>query len=165
MFIKGGGHGSIGLHLCKALSKTHPHLDITVLQDKCKRETLPFSRYNELSAIGVTVIEEKLTSPNAEVIDSLQASSFDYVVDNWSKNEVNSTFVVSKLAQKDACKQLIFVSSAGMYTTTGAQPIIETDAVKSSNDARKIENTVIASGIPYTFLRPQYIYGKVLNHK
>lgn len=46
-----------------------------------------------------------------------------------------------------------------MYQTSGVQPIIETDPVKSSNGARKVEQIIEKSGLKYTFLRPQYLYG------
>ena len=38
-------------------------------------------------------------------------------------------------------------------------PLCETDEVKADNGARKVELAVLASGLPYTFIRPQYIYG------
>jgi nucleoside-diphosphate-sugar epimerase len=43
-------------------------------------------------------------------------------------------------------------------------PHDETDPVKE-NDPRKVELAVQASGVPYTFLRPQYIYGPNANKR
>jgi UDP-glucose 4-epimerase len=38
-------------------------------------------------------------------------------------------------------------------------PILETDEVKESNGARTVEVAVQTAGVPFTFIRPQYIYG------
>ena len=38
-------------------------------------------------------------------------------------------------------------------------PVVESDEVKADNGARKVELAVLDSGLPCTFIRPQYIYG------
>ena len=108
------------------------------------------------------VINEKL-SEGEGAKSALAGMKFDCVVDNWSKNVMNSTFV-SEVAKSSSAKQHVFISSAGMYKSSGVMPHGETDAVKE-NDARKIELSVSQSGIPYTFLRPQYIYGPKANKR
>ena len=51
-----------------------------------------------------------------------------------------------------------------MYKSSLVTPLIETDAVKSS-DVRAVEVEVEKSGVPFTFLRPQYIYGPKSNKR
>ena len=57
---KGGGHGTIGYQLCKNLKHTHPNLAIVMLQDACNRKKEPFNAYDELTEMGVEIIEEKV---------------------------------------------------------------------------------------------------------
>jgi nucleoside-diphosphate-sugar epimerase len=64
------------------------------------------------------------------------------------------------VSKEALAKQVVFISSAGMYQSSGSMPILETDSVKSSNGARKVELFVQQSGLKYTFLRPQYLYGE-----
>jgi len=165
---KGGGHGSIGFELCKSILSDSPNAEVTMLQDKCKYDKVPFSMYTELEALGVKIVEAKLTgdTSSAAPIDALSGQSFDYIVDNWSKTEGNASFVIDiAKSGQTACKQLLFVSSAGMYNTRGIQPMVETDPVKSSNGAKQVETVVAASGLPFTFMRPQYIYGSTCGKK
>jgi nucleoside-diphosphate-sugar epimerase len=152
---KGGGHGTIGYQLCKTLKQQHPGLQLVILQDKCNYKKPPFSSYKELESSGVQVIETSLSNPGD--LTELRGMNIDYVIDNWSKNSANATFVCD-IAKNTKAQQYVFISSAGMYKNSNLAPLIETDPVKE-NDARKVEITVSASGIPYTFLRPQYIYG------
>jgi uncharacterized protein YbjT (DUF2867 family) len=42
-----------------------------------------------------------------------------------------------------------------MYDVADQFPLLETDPVKDSNDARQIEKYLAATGLPYTFFRPQ----------
>ena len=51
-----------------------------------------------------------------------------------------------------------------MYKSGYEAPLTEDTPVKT-NDARKIELEVINSKLPYTFLRPQYIYGPKTNKR
>ena len=44
-------------------------------------------------------------------------------------------------------------------TGSGVHPHVETDDVKASNGPRTVEVAAMEAGIPYTFMRPQYIYG------
>ena len=88
---------------------------------------------------------------------------FDYVVDNWSKNADNAKYLLN-IAKNIDTKQYIFISSAGMYKSGELSPCTEDTPVKT-NDARKIELEVIESKLPYTFLRPQYIYGEKTNKR
>lgn len=51
-----------------------------------------------------------------------------------------------------------------MYKSNNVAPLLETDPIKT-NDPRSVELSIIESGLPYTFLRPQYIYGPKSNKK
>lgn len=153
---KGGGHGTIGYYLSKAIKEKSPSSEVVILQDKCNYNKLPFSAYGELASLGVRVIDADVASADPAVMGDFTA---DYIVDNWSKSEGNAAFVAD-ITKKQAVKQLLFVSSAGMYDSGYTAPHIETDPVKESNGARKVEATYMDCGIPYTFLRPQYIYGE-----
>jgi len=161
---KGGGHGSIGYSLSKQLKQKNPSLEVILLQDKCDRKKVPFSSYPELESMGVQIIESKLSEQAAGTAPTaLAGMKIDFVVDNWSKKEENAGLAMA-LAKEGGAKQLLFVSSGGMYKGGGVMPQVETDAIKE-NDARKIEKAMIASGLPCTFVRPQYIYGAKSNKR
>eukprot|EP00595_Chromulina_sp_UTEXLB2642_P003157 CAMPEP_0196765942 /NCGR_PEP_ID=MMETSP1095-20130614/15663_1 /TAXON_ID=96789 ORGANISM="Chromulina nebulosa, Strain UTEXLB2642" /NCGR_SAMPLE_ID=MMETSP1095 /ASSEMBLY_ACC=CAM_ASM_000446 /LENGTH=353 /DNA_ID=CAMNT_0042125369 /DNA_START=32 /DNA_END=1089 /DNA_ORIENTATION=- len=167
---KGGGHGSIGYQLSKTLLSQYPGAKVSILQDKCSYSKEPFSSYNELESLGVSIVVSELTGSNSgsttfSSIEGIKGKSYDYVIDNWSKDEKNATFVAD-IAKNSATKQLIFISSAGMYSgIPGLQPLVETDSVKSSNGPRKVETVYEKAGIPFTFLRPQYIYGNKISKR
>lgn len=174
---KGGGHGSIGYQLCKNLKTENPSLEVVMLQDKCNRKKEPFNAYDELTALGVQIVEENVSNSflfhtfylilcvqlsdikTSEALPkSVLEGKFDFIVDNWSKGPENSNVFID-VAKKAATKQYVFISSGGMYKAGNVMPIVETDAVKDTNGARTVELSLIASQVPYTFIRPQYIYG------
>lgn len=160
---KGGGHGEIGYQLCKTLKSISSSVEVVVLQDDCNYTKQPFASYSKdlVEPLHINVINEKLTGSNAvSSISSLNGMKFDYVIDNWSKNSNNASFVM-EISKNSEAKQHIFISSAGMYLSSGNLPLTETDPVKE-NDARKIELTVMQGSIPYTFLRPQVYLEKNL---
>jgi len=158
---KGGGHGTLGYSLCKQLKAQHPGLSVTLLQDTCNRKKEPFASYGELEGLGVSIVEGDVGECAAKL--SSAGDKFDYVVDNWSKTEANAATVIG-LAKASAAKQLLFVSSGGMYKGGGVMPCTEESEVKL-NDARKVELAVVASDLPHTFVRPQYIYGPKSNKR
>ena len=160
---KGGGHGTLGFSLCKELRALHPELSVTLLQDKSNPKKEPFASYGELEALGVKIVNTDDVSGDGAKKLASAGDKFDYVVDNWSKNEENAATVI-ELAKAVGSKQLVFVSSGGMYKGGGVMPCVETSEVKT-NDARKIELAVVASQLPYTFVRPQYIYGPKSNKR
>ena len=49
---KGGGHGSIGYHVCNSLISENPDLEVMILQDKCNYAKQPFASYEELKNRG-----------------------------------------------------------------------------------------------------------------
>jgi hypothetical protein len=162
---KGGGHGEIGYSLCKAL-KIKGEYEITLLQDDtCNKLESPFSSYDELLSDGVKIIYGPISDHSMTSLD-VDGGNFDFVVDNWSKSREDFHFVKSLLPSANTLKQYLFISSAGMYKTVdGVQPHIETDAVKDSNGPRTVELACMEAGLPYTFMRPQYIYGPKSNKK
>lgn len=155
---KGGGHGSIGYYLARKL--VQEQAIVTILQDKCNFKKLPFSEYGQLKSLGVLQVDCDLSDCNSPAALSLGGfKHYDVVVDNWSKGSANASFVAG-LANSYSAQQLIFISSAGMYKVgDGATPIDESADVKEVNDARKAESEYLKSGLPYTFLRPQYLFG------
>jgi len=160
-----GGHGEIGYELCKTLL-AEKDVEITMVQDDAaKMDKLPFSLYCELKAQGVKIVPSSLAD---RILDagSVGSQSFDYVVDNWSKSEDDFNFIKGLLAEPAVLQQYLFVSSAGMYAPSeGVQPHLETDAVKADNGPRTVELACEASGLPYTFMRPQYIYGPAMQKR
>ena len=162
---KGGGHGSVGYPLCKSLISKGP-VNIHLIQDKCNYKSVPFNSYSELKDSGSVTIHDCNLADAASVSSvtaELKSKSFDCVIDNWSKSADNVKFGLD-IAKSTHVNQYIFVSSAGMYKSNYEAPIEEDNSVKT-NDPRKVELEVISSGIPYTFLRPQYIYGTKTNKR
>lgn len=165
---KGGGHGTIGYYLCKELMANNPSLEIAMIQDKCNYSKAPFSSYKDLESLGVKILDMNLGDEKPEFLDpeyAQQLSNFkaDYIIDNWSKSTTNASFVLD-IANKHSPKQVLFISSAGMYESSNVLPLIESNAVKT-NAARKIELAYSECGHPYTSLRPQYIYGEKSNKR
>jgi len=79
------------------------------------------------------------------------------VVDNWSKSpELIKPY--ADLAQSMSVDSYCFVSSAGMYKPSGDGPVAETCAVKSTGQ-REAEELLAEMELPYSYFRPQYIYG------
>lgn len=162
---KGGGHGSVGFQLCKSILSKGP-ANIHLIQDKCNYKSVPFNSYSELKDTGsVTIHDCNLADPESvsTVSSALKAHNFDCVIDNWSKSAENVKIGLD-IAKSTSVNQYIFISSAGMYKSNYEAPIEEDNSVKT-NDPRKVELEVISSGIPYTLLRPQYIYGTKTNKR
>lgn len=160
---KGGGHGTIGYYLSKQLATSH---DVLIVQDKCNYKKSPFSSYKTdlQESLGVQVLDVDTSSPlDQSVLDTIVKFQPSAIVDNWSKNSVNASVIID-VAKKSSSEQIVFISSAGMYKSSLVTPLLETDAVKSS-DVRAVEVSVQESGVPFTFLRPQYIYGPKSNKR
>ena len=156
---KGGGHGSIGYNLCKDLVVSKPSLNLHLVQDSCDYNMLPFKLYDRLLNLGVDVTDCSMSDLDAinSLWEKLTSLHVEVIVDNWSK-DVNDVKKCLQLAKSAGVKQYIFISSAGMYQPSAQMPLVEADLVKI-NDARKIELEIIKSDVPFTFMRPQYIYG------
>ena len=66
-----------------------------------------------LTFIGVKIIDATLTGPEStsDKISALDGIKIDYVIDNWSKGELNASFAVD-IAKAGEAKQIVFISSA-----------------------------------------------------
>jgi hypothetical protein len=158
---KGGGHGTIGYYLAKELKEKNPDLKIAILQDSAyKKSKEPFLSYSELVAMGIEIQEVALGEESPDM-GSLKDFTPDFVIDNWSKSEANASFALN-LAK--SAQHLVFVSSAGMYNNDKTKPQLETNSVKT-NAVREVEIVYNSAGVPFTHLRPQYIYGPKSNKK
>jgi nucleoside-diphosphate-sugar epimerase len=92
-------------------------------------------------------------------LGKLEGASFSAVVDNWSKSPEQVT-PYAQAAKDWGVATYAFVSSAGMYTPEKGDDsaVSEECAVKSSGQ-RQAEETIAEMGLPYSYFRPQYIYG------
>lgn len=154
----------MGYNLCLQ-KKVAEGMEVVILQDKCNYKKIPFSSYKSdlEEKVGAKVINVDLTAVGVDYNDFLNGFKPDVVLDNWSKSVANSSIGIS-IAQSAQSEQLVFVSSAGMYKSSNLTPLLEADAVKT-NDPRAVELAIVQSGLPYTFLRPQYIYGPKSNKR
>lgn len=163
---KGGGHGELGYHLAKQLNGEG--YKVTVLNDVYNEKKAPFSSYENLEKEGVQILSTSFSAENAadEIKTILNGKSFDVVYDNAAKS-VDDASRITSLAVNDKwpVKHYVFVSSGGMYTSEFDEyPLLETSSVKE-NAARKIELHIEGLDLPYTFFRPQYIYGPLTNKR
>uniref|UniRef100_I2CPE2 NAD(P)-binding domain-containing protein n=1 Tax=Nannochloropsis gaditana (strain CCMP526) TaxID=1093141 RepID=I2CPE2_NANGC len=157
---KGGGHGEIGYHLALKLVK-EKGLQVTLLNDKYDDQKQPFKSYGDLTGAGVDILSADLGS--ADVKSLLSGRSFHYVFDNFAKSsEALPPFL--DLARAWPLQVYVFVSSGGMYQVEDSFPLLE-DSPVALNEPRKIELAIEASGLPYTFFRPQYIYGPLTSKR
>jgi len=154
---KGGGHGEIGYHLALELAK-EKGMPVTILHEGPNKGKAPHNAYGDLEAAGVSVKWfDDLTDPAA--LASLDGASFSAVVDNWSKSP-EAIKPYAEAAKGWGVTNYVYVSSAGMYTPPKGEfgAVLETCDVKSSGQ-RQAEELIAEMGLPYSYFRPQYIYG------
>ena len=92
--------------------------------------------------------------------EKLGEEQFDVIYDNNGR-ELSDTKPLVELF-RDRVKQFVYVSSAGVYLKSDQMPHVEGDAVDpNSRHKGKFETEVYLaeSGIPWTAIRPVYIYG------
>ena len=154
---KGGGHGEIGFHLAKQL--TGKGKSVTILHEGPGPNPKEAHRaYGELSS-DVKVIWGGDLSDASTSLKMLEGASFDAVVDNWSKDP-DLIKPYAEAAKGWDVAHYCFVSSAGMYTPpNGDFGAIGEDCVVKSSGQRQAEELVAEMALPYSFFRPQYIYG------
>jgi len=159
---KGGGHGEIGFHLAKIL-KTEKKCDfVTILQDGGSPiKKLPFSKYSELESNGIDIIWCDVGS--ADIGSLLSGKKYDYVFDNWSKDEATCK-KIAEWSKAAGVKNFVYVSSGGMYKYGPTFPILENGEVKETGQ-RAVEKYIEGIGLPWTSFRPQYIYGPYTNKR
>ena len=92
--------------------------------------------------------------------EKLKEEQFDVIYDNNGR-ELSDTKPLVELF-KDQLKQFVYVSSAGVYLKSDQMPHFEGDAVDPNSRHKgkfETEAYLAESGVPWTAIRPVYIYG------
>jgi nucleoside-diphosphate-sugar epimerase len=92
--------------------------------------------------------------------EKLKEEQFDVIYDNNGR-ELSDTKPLVELF-KDQVKHFVYVSSAGVYLKSDQMPHFEGDAVDPQSRHKgkfETEAYLAESGIPWTAIRPVYIYG------
>lgn len=142
-----GGTRFIGVHLTQLL----------VAQG---HEVVLFNRGNKPAPVaGVQQIHGDRTDPQ-QIQAALRDETFDVIFDNNGR-ELSDTQPLADLFQ-GKIQQFIYMSSAGVYLKADQMPHKEGDPVdpKSRHRGKHDTETYLAErGIPFTSIRPTYIYG------
>jgi nucleoside-diphosphate-sugar epimerase len=142
-----GGTRFIGVYLTKILVKQG-------------HEVVLFNRGNKPAPVeGVKQIKGDRTDAS-QLKAKLSSETFDAVFDNNGR-ELSDTQPLAEIF-KDKVQHFIYMSSAGVYLKTDQLPHIEGDAVdpKSRHKGKhETEAYLTQSGLPWTSIRPTYIYG------
>lgn len=141
-----GGTRFIGVYLTRLLvSQGH--------------EVTLFNRGNKPAPTeGVRQIKGDRTS--ATDLEQLNSIEFDAIFDNNGR-ELTDTQPLTELF-KGRIQHFVYMSSAGVYLKSDQMPHVEGDAVdpKSRHKGKhETEAYLAGSGIPFTSIRPTYIYG------
>jgi nucleoside-diphosphate-sugar epimerase len=142
-----GGTRFIGVYLTKALVEQG-------------HEVVLFNRGKKAAPVeGIQQIHGD--RQNIEQLkEKLGDEQFDVVYDNNGR-ELSDTKPLVELF-KDQIKHFIYVSSAGVYLKSDQMPHVEGDAVDPQSRHKgkfETEAYLAESGIPWTGIRPVYIYG------
>jgi nucleoside-diphosphate-sugar epimerase len=123
-------------------------------------EVVLFNRGNKPAPVkGVTQIHGDRTNAN-ELKEKLANESFDAIFDNNGR-ELSDTQPLVDIF-KDRVQHFVYVSSAGVYQATALMPHYEGDPVDPNSRHKgkfETESYLAQSGIPWTSIRPTYIYG------
>lgn len=123
-------------------------------------EVVLFNRGNKPAPVaGVTQIQGDRKDTTL-LKEKLASESFDAIFDN-SGRELSDTQPLIELFN-GKIKHFVYVSSAGVYLKSDLMPHIEGDALdpKSRHKGKfATEDYLIAEGVPFTSVRPVYIYG------
>lgn len=142
-----GGTRFIGVYLTKRLVEQG-------------HEVVLFNRGNKPAPMpGIRQIQGDRTDAS-QLKEKLSSESFDAVYDNNGR-ELADTQPLAEIFH-DKIKHFIYVSSAGVYLKSDQMPHREGDAVdlKSRHKGKfETENYLASSGLPWTSIRPVYIYG------
>ncbi|NDJ19654.1 NAD-dependent epimerase/dehydratase family protein [Myxacorys almedinensis] len=142
-----GGTRFIGVYLTRLLVK-HGH-NVTL-----------FNRGNQPAPVpGVQQIHGDRTNPT-ELKEKLSTQDFDAIFDNNGR-ELSDTKPLAELF-KNRLQHFIYISSAGVYLKSDQMPHIEGDAVDPTsrhNGKSETELYLAAQELPFTSIRPTYIYG------
>lgn len=142
-----GGTRFIGVYLTKRLvSQGH---EVVLFNRGNKPAPLPEVSVIQGDRKDVTALKEKLAG-----------ESFDAVFDN-SGRELGDTQPLIELFNGKIA-HFVYVSSAGVYLKSDEMPHVEGDTLdpKSRHKGKfATEDYLVAQGVPFTSVRPVYIYG------
>lgn len=135
-------------------------VSLTRLLDEQEHEVVLFNRGNKpVPVAGIEQIHGDRTNP-ADLKEKLRGQEFDAIFDNNGR-ELNDTQPLAEIFQ-DRVKHFVYMSSAGVYLKSDQMPHVEGDAIdpKSRHKGKHDTETYLADhGIPFTSIRPTYIYG------
>lgn len=132
---------------------------LTEILLKAGHEVVLFNRGNHLAPAGVTPICGDRQDP-AQLKAKLSGESFDVIFDNNGRELAHTKPLVEIFAGK--VKHFVYVSSAGVYLPTNQPPHKEGDPIDPQSRHKgkhETEAYLAASEIPWTSIRPTYIYG------
>lgn len=142
-----GGTRFIGVYLTRLLTSQ-------------EHDVVLFNRGNQPAPLGIEKqIQGDRTDPD-QIREKLADEEFDAIFDNNGR-ELKDTQPLVELF-KDRVKHFVYVSSAGVYRKSDQMPHAETDLVDPESRHRgkfETEAYLAAQGIPFTSIRPVYIYG------
>lgn len=142
-----GGTRFIGVYLTKILVEQG-------------HEVVLFNRGNKPAPIeGIQQIHGDRKDAN-QLKEKLSGQAFDAIFDNNGR-ELSDTQPLAEIF-KDKVQHFVYMSSAGVYLKSEQMPHVEGDAVdpKSRHKGKhETEAYLEAQGIPFTAIRPTYIYG------
>ncbi|MCL1469773.1 NAD-dependent epimerase/dehydratase family protein [Argonema antarcticum] len=142
-----GGTRFIGVYLTKIL----------VAQG---HEVVLFNRGKKPAPVeGIQQIHGDRTDAS-QIKEKLSSENFDAIFDNNGR-ELSDTQPLADIF-KGKVKHFVYMSSAGVYLKTDELPHIEGDAIdpKSRHKGKhETEAYLIEQGLPFTSIRPTYIYG------
>jgi nucleoside-diphosphate-sugar epimerase len=135
-------------------------VSLTRLLYEQEHEVVLFNRGNKPAPVdGVQQIQGDRTDA-AQLKELLSGQEFDAVFDNNGR-ELSDTQPLAEIFQ-GTVKHFVYMSSAGVYLKSDQMPHIEGDAIdpKSRHKGKhETEAYLAGSGIPFTSIRPTYIYG------
>ncbi|MGF1567250.1 MAG: NAD-dependent epimerase/dehydratase family protein [Nodosilinea sp.] len=142
-----GGTRFIGVYLTKVL----------VAQG---HEVVLFNRGNHSAPVaGVqTIVGDRQDADGLKT--KLGGEGFDAIFDNNGRERADTQSLIEIFAGQ--LKHFIYVSSAGVYLKSDQMPHIEGDAVDPNSRHKgkfETETYLQAEGVPFTSVRPVYIYG------
>jgi nucleoside-diphosphate-sugar epimerase len=144
-----GGTRFIGVYLTRLLMAQEQEHDIVL-----------FNRGNRPVPVGIEKQIQGDRTDSAQLKEKLADEEFDAIFDNNGR-ELSDTQPLIELF-KDRIQHFIYVSSAGVYLKSDQMPHLETDPVdpKSRHKGKfETEAYLAEQGIPFTSIRPVYIYG------
>lgn len=142
-----GGTRFIGVYLTKILVEQG-------------HEVVLFNRGKKPAPVdGIQQIHGDRTDAS-QIKEKLSSENFDAIFDNNGR-ELSDTQPLADIF-KGKVKHFVYMSSAGVYLKTDRLPHIEGDAIdpKSRHKGKhETEAYLIEQGLPFTSIRPTYIYG------